>query len=244
MPAETATTARRRAVKICIICQLTICLLINSASSFAREMSFVCENNGLTRSVEVVSDSDFACRVKYSKSSASTYPWSARNEAGYCGSKALFLVDKLKSWGWSCDSVEDVQSILSAHIERYHRHIKILNNVGKACNFYPAEVQFGNLCGDPRPEGAIVYTCETGSGDWDQHLTVFLELESEPLIMEVGGSRSRQVTSYHIDNRRLLMETQSFDPAESATSPGQATVECRSGTESHWQLYENRSTAE
>lgn len=244
MAGETRATSKRATVRFRLLCQLAFCCFAISAPSFGQGTAFVCENNGLTRSVEIVSEPGFACRVKYTKSSGSSYPWSARNEGSYCGSKALSLVDKLKSWGWSCDSTEEVQSILVAHIERYHRHIKILNNVGKRCDFYPSEVQFGNLCGDARPEGAVIYTCETGNDQWEQHLTVFLELESEPLIMEVGDSLSRQVTTYHIDNRRLVMETQSLDTAETTAAPRDASVGCRSGVESNWELYEKQASAQ
>lgn len=234
----------RATLKFCLLCQLALCGFAYSTASIGQEMAFVCENNGATRSIEIVSEPGFACRVKYTKPTGTSYPWSARNQGGYCGSKALFLADRLKSWGWACDSTAQVQSILVAQIERYHRHIKILNNVGKACNFYPAEVQFGNLCGDARPEAVVVYTCETGTDDWEQHLTVFLELESEPLIMEVGDSRSRQVTSYHIDNRRLLMETLSVDTAENPAAPGDASVQCRAGAESNWELYVDQATTQ
>jgi hypothetical protein len=215
MAGETRATSKRATVRFRLLCQLAFCCFAISAPSFGQGTAFVCENNGLTRSVEIVSEPGFACRVKYTKSSGSSYPWS-----------------------------EEVQSILVAHIERYHRHIKILNNVGKRCDFYPSEVQFGNLCGDARPEGAVIYTCETGNDQWEQHLTVFLELESEPLIMEVGDSLSRQVTTYHIDNRRLVMETQSLDTAETTAAPRDASVGCRSGVESNWELYEKQSSAQ
>ncbi len=62
-------------------------------------------------------------------------------------------------------------------IERFGRYIKILNNVGKTCHFYPSEAQFGNLCGDEREEAVIVYTCDADTDSWNQHLAVFLEVE-------------------------------------------------------------------
>ncbi|TNF86096.1 MAG: hypothetical protein JSU67_06960 [Gammaproteobacteria bacterium] len=243
MLGETQVSSTRVAGKYYLPGLLALFCFAISPSSFAQDLAFVCENNDLSRSIEVVAEPGFACRVKYTKGSSVTYPWSARNEAGYCGSRALFLVDKLKSWGWQCDSAEDVRSILVAHIDRYHRHIRILNNVGKTCHFYPGEVEYGNLCGDGRQEGVIVYTCETGTDDWDQHLAVFLEIESEPLIMEVGSSRSRQVTSYHVDNRRLVMETQPYDAADNTAGSGAShkdvTIQCRSGGGSKWELFEN-----
>ncbi len=148
-------------------------------------------------------------------------------------------MEKLKSWGWACDSNEDVRAVLNAHLERYHRYIKILSNVGKTCHFYPGEAQFGNLCGDERDEGVVVYSCDTGSEQWDQHLAVFIEIESEPLIFEVGSSATRQVTSYHFDQRRLVLETQTTtDTASTSTAAGLASIECRAGSASTWELVE------
>lgn len=208
-----------------------------AASEASRSPGFVCENSGLTRTIEVVAEPGYACRVKYTKAGGTSYPWNARNEAAYCGSRALFLVDRLRSWGWQCDSAEQVESVLRAHIEGYQRHIAILKHVGKACAFYPGEVQFGNLCGDARSEGAIVYTCEAEADGWDQHLAVFLELDSEPLILEVGSSHTRQVTSYFISDRRLLMEIQPLDKAADS-APGRVAVSCAEVDGSHWELRE------
>ena len=89
----------------------------------------------------------------------------------------------------------------------------------------------GELAGDARDEGVIVYTCEAEADAWDQHLAVFLEIESEPLILEVGDDRRRQVTSYHVDRGRLLMETQPFDDD---ASPRQVSVRCDSSAGSSW----------
>ncbi len=216
---------------------LSVCMLLSPVSAFAGDLGFFCENNGLTRSVEVVTtDPGFACRVKYSKSSTTTYPWNARADANYCAPRALSLVEKLKSWGWRCDSGEDVRSVLHAHFERYHRYIKILSNVGKTCHFYPAEAQFGNLCGDSREEGVVVYSCDTGADQWDQHLAVFIEIEAEPLIFEVGSSTTRQVTGYHFDQRHLLLETLPSTDADAGA--GSAVIECRAGNTSAWELVE------
>lgn len=237
VPGETTIEPIRRAFVTLLACLLALPASAAAAET-ARDLAFACTNSGLTRTVEVVAEPGYACRVRYAKSGGTTYPWNARKDAEYCGPKALFLVERLRSWGWQCDSAEDVESVLRAHIERYQRHIRILGHVGKACAFYPAEVQFGNLCGDARDEGAIVYTCEAGGDAWDQHLAVFLELDGEPLILEVGSSRSRQVTSYFIDDRRLLMETRPLDDgAEGA--PGVATVRCADVAGAGWALRED-----
>jgi len=208
------------------------------------EFSYACEKQGDTRYLTVVRDAEFACRVKYSKASGTTFPWSAHNEAGYCRPKAAGLLEKLRSSGWECDSAEDVKAILTAQIERYNRYINILNNVGKNCNFYPSEAQFGNLCGDARDEAVIVYTCEAKADSWQQHLAVFHEIEVEPIIKEVGGSDYRQVSAYHIDNGKLIMESEKIDSAadsKPANYPVENTsIQCLYSAEFQWELIEKK----
>ena len=204
---------------------------------------YACEKNGETRYVEVVKEPGFACRVRYKKASGTSYPWNARNEAGYCEPKATGLVKRLGTFGWECYSDEDVNSILSAQIERYSEYMKILKNVGKSCYFYPSEAQFGNLCGDERNEAVIVYTCDADADRWNQYLAVFLEVEAEPLILEVGSSGYRQVSSYYIDDFRLTIESEKIDSAEetSATqlSPAKTSILCSYSAASKWELIEN-----
>ncbi len=241
MPGDKAARLPCTAVKPYLCCLLAACGLAASPQPFAQGPGFVCENNSLSRSVEVVVEAGYACRVRYTRGGAVSYPWSARNESGYCAPKALSLVEKLRGWGWQCDSTEEVREILRAHIERFHRHVKILANVGKTCHFYPAEVEFGNLCGDERPEGVVVYTCEADEGDWQQHLAVFLELDGEPLIREVGDSRSRQVTAYHIEDRRLLLETLPMTDTGNPPATGAAAIQCRPASDSSWELFEPKN---
>ena len=205
--------------------------------------SYACDRSDATRYVEVVKEQGFACRVKYKKPSGTYYPWSARNETNYCGPKAISLVKKLDTLGWECYSDEDVNSILTAQMERYARYIKILNNVGKTCDFYPSEAQFGNLCGDERNEAVIVYTCEADADRWNQYLAVFLEIETEPLVQEVGNSEYRQVSSYYIDDLRVLIETEKMDSGEDV-SPTQyplerTSIQCSYSAASKWELFEN-----
>jgi hypothetical protein len=223
---------------------LVFCIVFTSSHSSGGDngLSYACEKDGATRFVEVVSDTGFACRVKYTKSSATTFPWNARNEADYCRPKAIGLLEKLGSLGWECESAENVKAILLDQIERYGRYIKILNNVGKTCYFYPSEAQFGNLCGDEREEAVIVYTCDADIDSWNQHLAVFLEVEAEPLIREVGGSGYRQVSSYHIDKDHLLMETEKVvadGDSSSAQYPVEKTsIQCLYSAASKWELIE------
>ncbi|MCP4878217.1 MAG: hypothetical protein GY896_22420 [Gammaproteobacteria bacterium] len=223
---------------------MVVCCIFASHHSLGGDdgLSYACDKGGATRYVEVVSAPAYACRVKYTKASATTFPWNARKDASYCPPKAKGLVAKLGSLGWECDSSEDVKSILLAQIERYDRYIKILKNVGRTCNFYPTEAQFGNLCGDARDEAIIVYSCEGDSDGWDQHLAVFLELESDPLISVVGDSEHRQVSAYYIEDKRVVMETENFDPVEDSNATQQAatkaSIQCQYSAASKWELIE------
>jgi hypothetical protein len=132
---------------------------------------------------------------------------------------------------------------LTAQMERYARYIKILSNVGKTCNFYPSEAQFGNLCGDERNEAVIVYTCEADADRWNQYLAVFLEIETEPLVQEIGNSEYRQVSSYYIDDLRILIETEKIDPEEEISTTQypleKTSIECSYSAASKWKLIEN-----
>ena len=210
----------------------------------ADEFSYACEKAADTRYLAVVRDSEFACRVKYTKASGTTFPWSAQNETSYCRPKAIGLLEKLRASGWECDSAEDVKAILLAQIERYNRYIKILNNVGKNCYFYPSEAQFGNLCGDARDEAVIVYTCDENADSWQQHLAVFNEIEIDPIIKEIGGSDYRQVSSYHIANGQLLVEAEKYDPNENSKpvlyTVENTSIQCQYSADFKWELIEKR----
>lgn len=259
--------------KACLPGLLLICGAFTSPDSVGREtdLSYACERDGVTRYVEVVTEPGFACRVKYTKPSTSTFPWNARNDASYCQPKAVGLVEKLDAAGWQCGapdevkpilptedaeqipsteetgltlSAEDVRSILQSQIERYGQYIESYQVVGKTCYFYPTEAQFGNLCGDAREEAVIVYTCEVDAGGWDQNLAVFLEIEAEPLVTEVGRSGFRQVSSYHIEKDQLMMETESIDSFERSTDAQnpvkKSAIQCRYSGASDWELFEQQ----
>ena len=68
-----------------------------------------CELQGMTRRVEInyeVPDSTVPCSVSYYKDTevpgeVNTL-WTANNVEGYCEERAAAFVDKLGSWGWSC----------------------------------------------------------------------------------------------------------------------------------------------
>ena len=212
-----------------------------SNAAGADDSKFVCEQNGIERTVEVTRDGGYACRVKYVKPAGTSYPWTARNEAD-CLPRARGLVDKVRGLGWECDSAADVKSVLNARLEQYQRHLKILANIGKVCHFYPTEARFGDLCGDRRDEAVIVYTCEAAAGAWDQHLAVFLEIEDQPLITEIGDSRSRQVVTYFIDRQRVLLESEYLVPDAGAVAPDgsalQTSLRCSYSSETGWELVE------
>jgi len=313
--------------KACLPGLLLICGAFTSPDSVGRDtgISYACKKDGVTRYVEVVTEPGFACRVKYTKPSATTFPWNARNDAGYCEPRAVGLAEKLGAAGWQCEateevkptqstedekpiqstedaepilptedaepilptedaepirstgaaelvpstgdagltlsaedagltlsaedagltlSAEDLRSVLQAQIERYGRFIESYQVVGKTCYFYPTEAQFGNLCGDAREEAAIVYTCEVDAGGWDQNLAVFLEIEAEPLITEVGRSGFRQVSSYHIEKDQLVMETEKIDPFDSSNDVQylvkKSAIQCRYSNASDWELFEQQ----
>lgn len=203
---------------------------------------YLCSKDGSTRQISVVRESGYACRVKYTRPSGTTYPWNARNEAGYCRPKASGLAEKLASHGWTCDTANDTQSILLAQLERYARYIETLNDGGKTCYFYPDEARFGNLCGDARAEAAVVYTCDGNQGSWKQHLAVFIDVEDEPLTREVGTSGSRQVAGYYIDDYRLTIESQQLEAGSGGAtleeSTATTTIRCRYDAANRWELFE------
>ena len=58
MAGETRATSKRATVRFRLLCQLAFCCFAISAPSFGQGTAFVCENNGLTRSVEIVSEPD------------------------------------------------------------------------------------------------------------------------------------------------------------------------------------------
>jgi hypothetical protein len=304
---------------------LILCSVFASPDSQGRDLNpaYACKQGAVTRFVEVVTEPGYACRVKYTKPGLTSFPWSARNDAGYCAPRAVGLVEKLGAAGWQCDSSvdlnsvtsneglnpepsigeiipepsagekmpettsavttpespaaddapmppvgdlsllrstevpgamasvqdpgsvatdEEVRSILLAQIERYGRYIESYHVVGKTCYFYPTEAEFGNLCGDEREEAVIVYTCEVDAGGWDQHLAVFHEIEPEPLVKEVGRSGFRQVSTYHINDKLLMLETERFALVEDLPSAKfaveESAIQCVYTDASDWELLE------
>ena len=80
-----------------------------AAGADAAAMKFRCEFNGMTRRVEVdgTNGQPLPCTVNYYKDTEApgvvSALWSAQNDANYCADKAQAFVQKLESWGWSCE---------------------------------------------------------------------------------------------------------------------------------------------
>ena len=70
--------------------------------------SFSCTKSGLERKIAVdypEPETGYVCRVLYDSEKGSSVPWNARNDKGYCESKAAGFVKKHLKMGWDC--VED-----------------------------------------------------------------------------------------------------------------------------------------
>jgi hypothetical protein len=72
------------------------------------DTAFECTMNDLVRRLEIVYETDapVPCEVRYSKLSEAPgrtdVLWRARNESGYCESRARAFVAELEAWGWRC----------------------------------------------------------------------------------------------------------------------------------------------
>ena len=93
---------------------ITMVLLFSSSASSSDkdQKDFVCEqaNNVRFISVEYLDPPNAVpCRVLYEKPQEKSiqYPWSAKNQAGYCEEKAKFLAEKLSGLGVICNETED-----------------------------------------------------------------------------------------------------------------------------------------
>lgn len=87
-------------------------LTLSSAATRAEEtIQSSCKNGDLVRRVAVVESSlssGQSCEVIYWKDSEAPAVrqvlWTAKQDAGYCYSKALTMVNKLADMGWTCDT--------------------------------------------------------------------------------------------------------------------------------------------
>lgn len=86
---------------------LLVLIAFFTAPNLAIAGSWICEHNNLIREITVERESGVPapCSVKYNKDAegqGSKVLWDARNDGGYCDSKADQLAEKLKGFGWSC----------------------------------------------------------------------------------------------------------------------------------------------
>ena len=80
--------------------------LLFSSNIFAEE-KHVCTYGDAVRVISVAYEDDHnqvPCEVNYDKGEGVQTLWNAKSEIGYCESKALELVEKHLSWGWSCEN--------------------------------------------------------------------------------------------------------------------------------------------
>lgn len=76
-------------------------------TSDAAKTSYVCSQGKISRTIVVEvppQKVDFACRVIYLTDRTQSVPWSAKNDASYCASKAREFISKQMKWGWACFS--------------------------------------------------------------------------------------------------------------------------------------------
>ncbi len=102
----------------CLRTNLSTMLIIAAALTFSSAMAEAeetiqssCKNGDLVRRVAVVESSlssGLSCEVVYWKDTEAPgvrqVLWTARQDAGYCYSKAISMVGKLAAMGWTCDS--------------------------------------------------------------------------------------------------------------------------------------------
>lgn len=92
---------------------VTAALALSSTTRAEETFQFSCEKGDLVRRVAVTESSlssGISCEVVYWKDTEAPgvreVLWTARQDAGYCYSKALTLVDKLAVMAWTCNAVE------------------------------------------------------------------------------------------------------------------------------------------
>ncbi|WP_185964381.1 hypothetical protein [Aliikangiella marina] len=50
------------------------------------------------------------CEVQYTKNGTMEVLWRAQAETGFCEEKAAVFIEKQKSWGWTCEHSNPVES--------------------------------------------------------------------------------------------------------------------------------------
>ena len=92
---------------------ITALTLLTAPVHAEETMQTSCRNGDLVRRIVVVENSlssGLSCEVIYWKDTETPgvrqVLWTAKQDAGYCYSKALALANNLAEMGWTCDSVE------------------------------------------------------------------------------------------------------------------------------------------
>lgn len=106
---ETATTEAAMEEPAAAEAEATMSEADTMETGSAAIAKYTCSMEGLVRRIEIVypdSTSKVPCDVNYYKDSEAPNEvvtlWRAQNLNGYCEEKANEFVEKLKSWGWSC----------------------------------------------------------------------------------------------------------------------------------------------
>lgn len=110
-----------------------------------RLAEYSCDYAGMSRNIAVDKGgerTDYACRVVYDTEKEMSVLWSARTDAGYCGPKAVSVIDNLLEGGWSCLSRElqaDDEYSVTASSE----------------NPFVPETKLSDLQNDPQPDEQV-----------------------------------------------------------------------------------------
>lgn len=82
--------------------------LLCATAAAQTDESWRCAKAQLTRNVDVFypeAPASLRCKVYYSKPKENVIPrvlWTAKNDAGFCRSRAAEFVSRLQAWGWQC----------------------------------------------------------------------------------------------------------------------------------------------
>lgn len=87
----------------------TAAMMLMAMPMAANAESWICEHDNLVREIKVEREGESAvpCSVVYNKESegqGSSVLWTAQADGAYCDFKADGLADKLRGYGWVCDS--------------------------------------------------------------------------------------------------------------------------------------------
>jgi hypothetical protein len=204
---------------ICLVCVTSVIHFSQIQASESQVISnYICKKGESIRKVENVTEPNYACRVRYTKSSGISYPWSARNDATYCSSKINLLAKKLETFGWSCDLLDttpgisslDYRDQLKTQIRIYDSKLSETNQTDDRCGSI-GEVQFGNVCGNDKDEAVRLYSCNFGAGGWSQKLLIFRQNVNDPIEFTIGARGVREMNWFRINENSIVTNTQKND---------------------------------